>query len=96
MSRLSVLLHLLKWQHQPSLRGASWEGSIRVQRISLDSHMQDNPSLKSVLPAAMAEAYRIARIQAGTETELPEKNFPAQCGWTFEQIMDEDFWPSAV
>ncbi len=32
-SRISVLMaHLLKWQYQPGRRGASWTGTIRVQR----------------------------------------------------------------
>ncbi len=94
VNRLIVLLlHLLKWQYQPGLRGSSWSSSIRVQRISLESHLQDNPSLKAVLPTAMTEAYRIARIEAGNETRLPETTFPPSCPWPFEQIMDENFWP---
>jgi hypothetical protein len=95
VSRLIVLLlHLLKWKYQPALRGASWRSSIRVQRISIESHMQDNPSLKAVLPAAIAEAYRVAKIEAEDQTGLPESTFPAACPWTFEQMADEDFWPA--
>jgi len=94
VSRLIVLLlHLLKWEYQPELRGASWRSSIRVQRISIESHMQDNPSLKAVLPAAIAEAYRVAKIEAEDQTSLPESTFPAACPWTFGQMADEDFWP---
>jgi hypothetical protein len=97
VNRLTVLLlHLLKWQYQPGLRGNSWRSTIRVQRIALASHMNDNPSLKTVLPAALAEAYRIARIEAENETGLPDATFPADCPWSFEQMMDEDFWPGAV
>jgi hypothetical protein len=94
VNRLTVLLlHLLKWQFQPGLRGNSWRGSIRVQRLSLASHLRDNPSLKAALPAAIEDAYRVALIEAGNETGLPESNFPAVCAWTFEQMMDEGFWP---
>ena len=33
INRLEVLLlHLLKWRHQPDKRGPSWQASIRVQR----------------------------------------------------------------
>ncbi len=95
INRLTVLLlHLLKWQYQPGLRGSSLRGSIRVQRISLESHLQDNPSLKTLLPAAVAEAYRIAKIEAENETGLPEATFPAACPWLFEQMMDEVFCPA--
>jgi len=96
ISRLTVLLlHLLKWQFQPSLRGTSWRATIQVQRISLDSHLADNPSLKSVLPAAIAQAYRIARIEAEKETGLSAEEFPALAPWDFDKVMNEDFWPGA-
>jgi hypothetical protein len=49
VSRLTVLLlRLLKWQFQAALRSHSWRNSVRVQRISLDSLIRDNPSLMSV------------------------------------------------
>ena len=94
VSRLTVLLlHLLKWQAQPGRRGNSWRGSIRVQRLALESHLRDNPSLKAVLPAAVEEAFRIAVIEAEAETGLSKATFPESCRWDFEQVMAEDFWP---
>jgi hypothetical protein len=94
VSRLTVLLlHLLKWQFQPALRCPSWRNSVRVQRIGLASHLRDNPSLKSVLGEAIAEAYRIAEIEAENETGIAEDTFPTECPWPFEQLMAEDFWP---
>jgi hypothetical protein len=95
VSQLQVLLlHLLKWQFQPGLRGASWEASIRVQRNDLDDHLEDNPSLKALLPQAIERAYRNAVIAAKAETGLSGSTFPAVCPWTFEQMMDPDFWPA--
>jgi len=94
VSRLTVLLlHLLKWQHQPSLRGASWRATIQVQRISLETHLGDNPSLKAAVPDAIAQAYRIARIEAVKETGLPAERFPPVAPWQFEHILNEEFWP---
>jgi len=94
VSRLTVLLlHLLKWRFQPGLRGASWRNSVRVQRIALAAHLRDNPSLKATLAEAIADAYRIARIEGETETGLSEETFPAVCPWPFERMMAEDFWP---
>lgn len=93
-NRLSVLLlHLLKWQYQPRLRGASWEATVRVQRRDLAVHLDDNPSLKSKVPEATIQAYGNALIQAAAETGLPGKTFPADCPWPFDAIMDETFWP---
>jgi hypothetical protein len=94
VNRLIVLLHhLLKWRFQPGRRGASWEATISVQRHALERHLDDNPSLKSVLPVAVDQAYRDAILEAAGETALPKKLFPAVCPWTFAQIMADDFWP---
>lgn len=94
ISRLTVLLlHLLKWRHQPERRGKSWSASIRVQRRDLTRHLADNPSLKAKLNESIADAYGDAVIQAGAETDLPEEVFPAVCPWSFERMMAEDFWP---
>jgi hypothetical protein len=50
VNRLSVLLmHLLKWRYQPGFRGSSWRASIDEQSYRLDTHLADNPSLKSQL-----------------------------------------------
>lgn len=94
ISRLTVLmLHLLKWQYQPNKRTPSWQASIKVQRLQLAEHFEDNPSLKSKLPEAIASAYKIAFLEAVAETGLPESTFPAVCPWPFEEMMDAGFWP---
>ncbi len=96
-SRLTVLLlHLLKWHYQPGLTGASWRATIRVQRRDLTVHMADNPSLKSMLSQAIDQAYGNAVIEAGAETGLPEATFPEICPWSYEQMMDADFWPEVA
>ena len=94
ISRLAVLLmHLLKWQVQPLLRGASWRATLRVQRRALTRHLADNPSLKAILPEAIHEAYGDAVLEAERETGLDERAFPATCPYSFEQLMDADFLP---
>ena len=96
-SRLTVLLlHLLKWHYQPGLKGASWQATIRVHRRDLTVHMADNPSLKSMLPQAIVQAYGNAVIEAGAETGLPEATFPDICPWTYERMMDTDFLPEVA
>ncbi len=96
INRLIVLLHhLLKGQFQPERHGSSWEATITVQRHALERHLDDNPSLQGVLPLAIGQAYRDAVIEAAGETGMLRQTFPAVCPWTFDQIMDEDFWPGA-
>ncbi|MFV3074223.1 DUF29 domain-containing protein [Niveispirillum fermenti] len=93
-NRLTVLLlHLLKWQFQPLRRANSWRTTIRVQRRDLVVHLKDNPSLKAKVGEAIEQAYGTAVIQAADETGMPETTFPAECPWSFGQIMDMEFWP---
>ena len=92
--RLTVLLlHLLKWRHQPAGRCSSWETGIRVQRIQTAGHLADNPSLKAKLDEAIASAYRVAVLEAAEETKLSAGAFPQACPLSFEQMTDETFWP---
>jgi uncharacterized protein DUF29 len=94
VSRLTVLmLHLLKWRFQPELRSTSWRLSVEEQRIQVASHLGDNPSLKTLLATAIADAYRLAVIGARRETGLSAATFASFCPWSFEQMMDDDFWP---
>ena len=94
VSRLAVLLqHLLKWQYQPGRRGSSLEATITVQRHAIADHLDDNPSLKAKLDETITKAYRDAALLAAGETALPKTTFPASCPWSFEQIVNEDFWP---
>ena len=95
-SRLAVLImHLLKWQHQPNKRvtGRSWRKTIAIQRIDLDRHLTQNPSLRAQLPEFIIDAYTLAVRKAAVETGLDKRTFPPHCPWTAEQILDEEFWP---
>ena len=93
-SRLDVLLMLLlKWQYQPEHRSSSWQGSIKEQRFRVAKLLKENPGLKSELDAIMVDAYSIAKISAFKETGLSESSFPESCPWSFEKVMDSQFWP---
>jgi hypothetical protein len=95
-SRLLIILHhLLKWHFQPHGRGASWEATLREQRDELRGALDDSPSLRSYPPTTLQRQYRLARSRAAAETGLPIDAFPAECPYTVEQILDEDFHPDA-
>ena len=95
-SRLDILLmHLLKWRYQPEHQSTSWRGTIEEQRFRLKRLLKDNPGLKPEIPAIIIDAYKVAKITAFRETGLPKESFPADCPWTFDRIMDNDFWPGA-
>ncbi|MBK5932061.1 DUF29 domain-containing protein [Halochromatium salexigens] len=94
-NRLTVLfLHLLKWRFQPSRRSRSWELTIKEQRRRLRRHLAHNPSLQHRLEQAREDAYGDAILEAASETGLAEDGFPAQCPFTPEQTLDDQWWPS--
>lgn len=91
ISRLKVLfISLLKWDYQPSRQSKSWKNTIKVQRMEIYDHLEDNPSLKSKLDEIMAKAYSRSRIEASTETGLDENTFPDTCPYTFNEAMGKE------
>jgi Domain of unknown function DUF29 len=79
-SALSViLLHRLRWDHQPTRRSRSWVTSIRIQRSMVAERLDDSPSPRAQMDGPIAPAYRRARIAAAGETGLDEDTFPAAC-----------------
>jgi Domain of unknown function DUF29 len=92
VSALRVLmLHMLKWDRQPSLRSRSWVLSIEEQRLEIADVLADNPGLKPRIAEAVARAYRRARIEAAKETGLDETAFPATCPYSFDDIVSRAF-----
>jgi hypothetical protein len=94
VSRLRLLLaHLLKWRFQPAGRSSNWRLTVRERRREVLEVLADNPSLRPLLPAAVASAYATATLTAARETTLDESVFPEACPWTFEEAVSDDFWP---
>lgn len=93
-SRLEVLfLHLLKWAFQSSHRGRSWQLTIAEQRRKVARRLSKSPSLKRELDEMTTDAYGDAILSAARETGMDENTFPKSCPWSFEQIMDSEFYP---
>lgn len=93
-NRLTVLLmHLLKWQYEPSRRCTSWVQTIREQRRAIPRLIKENPSLKSSLADLLLDAYSNAVEDAADETNLPISLFPTDCPWSYTQFMDKEFFP---
>ena len=86
-----LLLHMLKWDHQPDLRSRSWALSIETQRIEVDDVLTDNPGLKPRTAEAIARAYRKARLEAARETGLSKREFPEPCPYTPDDIASRPF-----
>ncbi len=94
-SRMAILLcHLLKWQHQPERRGSSWQRTIKEQRRAIALHLEETPSLNSLLDnshwleGAWADAIARTIAETGLDT------FPASCPWSMAQALEQDFFPA--
>jgi hypothetical protein len=82
-----LMLHMLKWDHQPALRSRSWVLSIETQRLELADIIADNPGLRPRIPDAIARGYRKARLEAARETGLDENEFPVTCPYDWDAII---------
>lgn len=88
-SRLVTLLsHLLKWEHQPERRSGSWRGTIREQRREL-RQLLESGTLRNHAEAVLADAYAEARRQAADESELILDTFPAKDARSLDELLAE-------
>jgi hypothetical protein len=88
-SRLTVLLmHLLKWEHQPAKRSRSWIGSIMGQQQELADFLTGVllRHANEVLP----DVYANAVARAARETGLPATTFPAARPYTVERLLADN------
>jgi Domain of unknown function DUF29 len=86
-----LMLHVLKWDHQPALRTRSWVLSIKAQRLEIEDILADNPELKPRIAEAIARAYRKARIEAAKETGIAESTFPEAFPYAAGDMAARDF-----
>lgn len=94
INRLAVLItHLLKWQFQPDFRGRSWHGTIKEQRLRLKEIIEDNPSLKSMREEAIKRGYNLSCSIIEKETPIDLNLLPNVCPYTFDQCLDDEFYP---
>ena len=91
-----ILLHLLKWDHQPERRSRSWHSSIKVQRKHVEKVLRKNAGLMPHIEEAVADAFETARIEAAGEMERDEGELPETCPYNWKQIMERPIsWPPA-
>lgn len=88
-----LLALLLKWQFQPSHRGASWEKTIKAKRMEIEYSLKETPSLTTKLndndwfDVVWSKAVALAVEETGLDV------FPEDGIWTIEQIRDPLFFP---
>jgi hypothetical protein len=89
-----LLLHLLKWDHQPAMRSRSGTLTVREQRRRAERQLRKNPGLKSQVDEALEAAYEDARLEAANETGLSLSVFPVRRPFDYSEIMERLIvWP---
>jgi hypothetical protein len=89
-----ILIHMLKWDHQPARRTRSWVTSIDSHRALAGDVIEDSLGLQSRQDLALSRAYRRARSGASGEAGLDTGVFPPSCPYTLEEVMSRKFsWP---
>ena len=81
-----LFIHLLKMDHQPSMRCKSWENSIENAKFRIRRLVEKNPSLKRKVSEFVEDAYFSAKLQASSETGLNTSAFPKKCPWKMETL----------
>jgi hypothetical protein len=89
-----ILVHIMKWDHQPERRSRSWWSSITVQRNQVRRLLEKNPGLKPRISHAIAAAFEDARAEAASQTRRNPGDFPVKCPYSFRDIMERPVdWP---
>ena len=83
-----VILHILKWQFQPSKRSRSWVLSIAEHRVRVRRDLRRSPSLAAKLDVIIIDAFDTARLRAARQTRLPLSSFPSTCPFDRHAILD--------
>jgi Domain of unknown function DUF29 len=85
-----LILHLLKWDHQPDERSNRWRASVAEQRNRIRRLLRDSPFLNRTLEEAAREVYSEAVEQAAIETGLSETAFPRELPYALEQLFQRE------
>ena len=96
-SRMAVLLmHLLKWNFQPTKRTVSWTLTIKEQRRLLVHRIKKTPSLAPMLadPEWIYEIWVDTKALAGKETGLEISTFPEFFPWVMAYVLAEGWLPA--
>ena len=78
-----------------------WLGTIDRTRLAIFKMIKKRPHLKSLVLDVYPESYKDGKKLAikamnnyvQPHQRLDDSSFPAECPWTYEQIMEEDWLP---
>ena len=89
-----LLWHLLKWRDDPAVRPRrGWRLTLLDARGEIAKRATGG--LREYPAASLPEAYRRARRKAAVAMARPLADFPEQCPWPLDAVLDDEFLPMA-
>lgn len=88
-----VLLHLLKWEFQPSQRKPGWLLTLDEQRDQIAWLLSESPSLKAGVRTSIVDRFPLARRKAADETGVGLKALPIDCLYSIDDVLSQEFLP---
>ena len=88
-----IIIHLLLlqyWQLENQINFHHWRGEIKTFRYDLNNHLTTN--LKNKLREDLINIYHSALDFVQEKTAF-YVNFPPECPYTLEQLLDQDYLP---
>ncbi len=87
----NLLMHMLKWDHQPERRTRGWSLAIEEQRLRVEHGLGDNPGLRPRRSEAVEEAFRLGRLRAAREMGVDPRSLPTACPYDWDTITTRPF-----
>ena len=104
ISNLTILIaHLIKLTVQsdaPEMMKGSWYSSVTEHRFRVNKDLEENPSFKNYITEILSKSYTDARKLAIKESKKAklgvrkptDAEYPLNCPFLIEQLLDEDFY----
>ena len=86
-----IILHMLKWDHQPERRSRSWALSIAEHRERATIQLRKSPGLKSSLNEIRHDSFRLGRLGAARQMKRSPETLPADCPYSWDEILNRPF-----
>ena len=91
---LIIMIHILKWKHQPQKRSKSWIISIRNARYEIGEVQEETPSVtKKTIETEWNKVFQKAILDASDEMDLnkQEKRKYNPESLTWEEVFEKEY-----
>lgn len=90
-----LVMHLIRWQSQPSKRSASWSLALTAQRRVSARRLEKAPSLAPLLvdPEWIDDVWVDAKALAEKEAGIDRAALPEACPWRMADVLTPDWLP---